>query len=82
MATHSIIAIKCGGRRENADRLQKVLTKYGCIVKMRLGLHETGDLCSDDGLILLQLAGDPDKFPVFLDELNELSGIRAKLIEL
>ena len=37
----------------------KTLTEYGCNIKLRVGLHETGeDFCSDDGVIMLQACGD------------------------
>ena len=79
---HKLIVIAVDHRREEAEKLQKVLTKYGCEVKTRLGLHEAGDLCSDEGLILLQLIPETAEAKNFLGELNGLEGVRATLIEL
>ncbi len=52
----SIMAIKISPRNEVAPKVQEILTKNGCIIKTRLGLHETtNDSCSKSGLILLEL---------------------------
>lgn len=79
---HKLIVIAVDHRREEAEKLQKVLTKYGCEVKTRLGLHEAGDLCSDEGLILLQLIPETEDATNFIEELNTLEGVRSTLIEL
>ena len=79
---HKLIVIAVDHRREEAEKLQKVLTKYGCEVKTRLGLHEAGDLCSDEGLILLQLIPETEDATNFFEELNTLEGVRSTLIEL
>lgn len=78
---HKVVVIGVQHRREEADKLQKVLTEHGCEVKARLGLHEAGDLCSDEGLIILQLVPDEPKADSLVDELNRLDGIKAKLVE-
>lgn len=81
MNRHIIMAIGVNKRSKHVPDLQKVLTEFGCIIKMRLGLHEAGDACSDDGLIILHLAGDKNEMDNLLNALNQLDGIRAKLIE-
>lgn len=78
---HKVVVISVQHRREEADKLQKVLTEHGCEVKARLGLHEAGDLCSDEGLIILQLVPDEPKAASLVDELNRLDGVKAKLVE-
>jgi hypothetical protein len=78
---HKVVVIGIQHRREEADKLQKVLTEHGCEVKARLGLHEAGSLCSDEGLIILQLVPDEPKADSLVADLNKLDGIRAKLVE-
>ncbi len=80
--SHKLIVVAVEHRREEAEMLQKVLTEHGCKVKTRLGLHEAGDICSDEGLIILQLASDEPEAKEFLNDLNALKGVRAKLIDL
>lgn len=54
-----IMVILQKNRSNTASKVQDVLTKYGCYIRVRLGLHEAGiDTCSDTGMILLQLCGD------------------------
>jgi hypothetical protein len=77
-----IIAAAVSHRREEAESLQKVLTDHGCKIKARLGLHEAGGVCSEEGLIILQLVPGEPGAAEFLDDLNKLNGVRAQLIEL
>jgi hypothetical protein len=67
----------------NASKFQQVLTKNGCKIKARLGLHEVSeDLCANDGLIVLQPYGEKNEVEQLVKELNGLEGVRAKLIDL
>lgn len=53
-----IMGISINTRNTHAVHVQDVLTKHGCIIKTRLGLHETSDdCCSRKGIVLLQLCG-------------------------
>lgn len=69
-----IMAINVGNRNDAASEVQELLTKYGCIIKIRLGLHDTGEDCSRRGLIILELSADKMKE---IEELEE----RLKQIE-
>jgi metal-responsive CopG/Arc/MetJ family transcriptional regulator len=82
MSTYNIMAIVINRRSKNAVEVQNLLTKYGCIIKMRLGLHEAGNVCSEEGLVLLQLAGDSEDIENFEKELNNMDGVRTKLMEI
>ena len=79
--SQKVVVIGIQHRREEADKLQKLLTQHGCEVKARLGLHEAGSICSDEGLIILQLVPDEPKADSLVEELNKLDGITAKLVE-
>lgn len=84
MTNHQIMIIRVNQRVQNAEKLQKVLSTYGCGIRTRLGLHEAGvgDTCANDGLILLQLAVGAADYQAFAAELNEIDGIIAKLVEI
>ena len=83
MGCYYIVGLRVNHRTANAVKLQEALTKYGCHIKLRVGLHETGeDFCSDDGVILLQACGEPETIRQMLDAFNDLEGIRAKMMEL
>ena len=54
----TIMAIMLDRRVDNAVAVQGVLTKHGCAIRMRLGLHEVDkEFCANWGLVLLQICG-------------------------
>jgi hypothetical protein len=79
----TIMAILLKHRTEGAVRVQEILTKYGCHIKVRLGLHEGAvNACSEEGLILLQLCGTQDELHAMLNELNSVQQVRAKMMNI
>jgi hypothetical protein len=70
-------------RVDNALKIQETLTKNGCIIKTRLGLHDVSETsCANDGLILLQPCGEREEIEKLVADLNGIGGVRAKLIDL
>jgi len=58
----TVMAILVKNRKETADKVQKILTAWGCLIKTRLGLHDgVLDNCSEAGLIVLELVGSPEQ---------------------
>lgn len=83
MSCFYIIGVRMNNRTSNAMRFQEVLTKNGCQLRARLGLHEAGgDVCANDGLIVLQACGTKQEVESLTAELNALEGVTAKLIDL
>jgi len=83
MSCYYIIGIRMENRIENAVKFQEILTKNGCKIKTRLGLHEVSDdKCSNDGIIVLQPYGNKEDVEALVNELNCLEGITAKYIDL
>jgi hypothetical protein len=80
MSDFEVMLIKVDQRIKKAGDVQAVLTKYGCNIKMRLGLHEAGDVCSNQGLIILQLTGEANELKRFEHELGEVEGVKAKIV--
>jgi len=78
----NIMAVKIGSRREESPKVQEVLSQFGCSIKMRLGLHEAGEVCSEEGVLILQLTGDTDELKKLEAALNELKSVQAKMIVL
>jgi hypothetical protein len=71
------MAIILDPRTNNAPKVQEVLTKHGCIIKMRLGLHETSSqMCSERGLILLQLCGEDNEINALKEDLVSVQGVK------
>ena len=82
MSGYNIMAVLISHRSKKAPQFQEVLTKYGCAIKMRLGLHETGDVCSEEGLILLQLSCKDEIIKALENDLNSIDGIKAKTMSI
>jgi hypothetical protein len=83
MSCYYIIGVRMDNRISNARKLQETLTKNGCKIKTRLGLHEVSDVaCSNDGIIVLQPYGSREEVETLVKELNSLEGIMARYIDL
>ena len=55
----TILGLKLINRVNTAVEFQKILSKYGCSIKTRIGLHSLqGNFCSPDGIILLEIIDD------------------------
>lgn len=65
----TIIGIQVSNRIEEATKLQEILTKYGCLIKTRIGLHDMGEYkCLNYGVVLIQVV---DKINEIYDELSK-----------
>lgn len=74
-----ILAVLQQNRVETAVEVQNVLTKYGCHIRVRLGLHDAGlDSCSNSGIILLQLCGDEIPLQQFEQDLLAIPNVKVK----
>ncbi|MCX7780640.1 MAG: hypothetical protein N2491_06970 [Negativicutes bacterium] len=78
-----IMAILQENRTETAPKVQDILTRYGCHIRVRLGLHDAGlEHCANNGLILLQLCGNPIPVRELETELQAVPGVKVKHMEL
>ncbi len=74
-----ILGVHIKNRTHEAVKIQDILTKYGCSIKTRLGLHEvTEDHCSTQGIIILELTGDTQECIKLENELHALDGVEVK----
>ena len=74
-----ILGIRLSDRAGEADKVQSVLTKFGCSIKTRLGLHEVNDdFCDKAGLIILELTGDVNEFMKLETALLTIEGLDVK----
>lgn len=73
---HNIVGVHITDRVQNVPAVQAVLTKYGCSIKTRLGLHDVSDdFCSPNGLLIIELTGDDQNRDSFVNELKEVDGV-------
>jgi hypothetical protein len=71
---HTIFGIHISHRTENVPALQTTLTKYGCNIRTRLGIHDAdATSCSPSGLVLVDVFGPETE--LFFMELSNLKGV-------
>ena len=79
----TILIIHMDKRRKDAPPAQEILTRHGCIIKTRLGIHDgVLDKCSDHGLIILELVGERRQIQKLEKELKALSGVKTKSVKI
>lgn len=79
MDKHILMGVHITERVEHATAVQKVLTRYGCQIRTRLGLHEADSgLCSSNGLILLELLDDDPACAELRTELAAIAGVEVQ----
>ena len=76
---HIILGIQLANRARLAQEVQKLLTKYGCSIKTRVGMHDVhGGKCSPTGIILLEMFGNEKPINEMVKKLNSLKGVKVK----
>lgn len=79
----TIMAITIDPRTSHAPQVQTVLTKHGCIIRTRLGLHEVRSAsCSETGLIILHIHSELDEVKTLEKELLDVEGVKVKYMTL
>ena len=75
MEQHIILGVHIADRTRHVGEVQSLLSEYGCYIKTRLGLHEASkQVCSPNGLIILELIDDPVMADEFSGKLAALEG--------
>ena len=82
MECQTIMAVLIDRRSEAALRVQEALTRNGCIINARLGLHEAGAQCSEHGLLILHLCGAPEEVASLEADLRAIPGVKPKSMQL
>ncbi len=72
----SVIALVLGNRQEDAPEVQKVLTAYGYLFKVRLGVP-WGEVCPNEGLIILVADGSEEELSEFLTEMKKFPHLKV-----
>jgi hypothetical protein len=79
MKKHVVFGVHVTDRLKHVDRVQHLLSEYGCNIKTRLELHEVSEqFCSSNGLLLLEMVGDEKKCMELADKLNAVEGIEVQ----
>lgn len=79
----TVLLVLIGQRKQAAVQVQKVLTGWGCMIKTRLGIHDgVMEKCSDQGLLILELAGERKKMDELSRKISLINGVSSKLVDL
>jgi len=72
-----IVGFKLHERIKSASQVQELLSKYGCEIRTRLGLHVTSsESCSPQGLIILEFVDNAESAVAnFEKELLEIADV-------
>ena len=75
-----IMGVHLQNRMKDATNFQSILSKYGCSITTRLGLHmSASDTCGSSGLIILEFVDNADKeAQKFEEEVSALENIRIQ----
>ncbi|MEJ6951398.1 hypothetical protein [Natronospora cellulosivora (SeqCode)] len=73
----TVMAVLIDKRTDAAPKVQEILTKHGCIIASRIGLHQTGE-CAEEGLIILHLFGSEEDNKKLEDELNSVHRVKVE----
>ena len=77
---HTIFGVHISRRVENVPGVQAVLSKYGCNIRTRLGLHDADSTsCSPSGLLLVDAFGP--ELEDFYKELRALKGVDVQRMD-
>lgn len=76
-----VLGLQVFDRIKEAGRTQSVLSRYAHCISTRLGFHElTSEVCSRDGFIILELAGDRGEWDKLQKELEEIGGLNVQVM--
>lgn len=74
-----ILGIAVNDNAGEAIRIQSILTKFGCSIKTRLGLHEVNnEKCNTEGIILLELCGNTEEMDKLEKELLKIENLKVR----
>lgn len=79
MSQIRIIGLHIADRIKEAGNTQSVLARHSRIIRSRLGFHELNeDICSRNGIIILNLAGTVTEQDALLNDLKAIGGLEVR----
>ncbi|MDR1942465.1 MAG: hypothetical protein LBQ47_09080 [Endomicrobium sp.] len=79
----NILILSIEKRSKDAVKVQQILTKAGCMIKTRLGIHEASEnSCSDAGIIILELVGAPKEIKDLISKFADVKSVKTKFVRI
>ncbi|MFA7074100.1 MAG: hypothetical protein WC234_02805 [Endomicrobiaceae bacterium] len=77
----NIIIVSVEKRQAVSVKVQAILTEFGCMIKTRLGIHDSSaSSCSENGLIILECIGSKKDVSGLNKKLASVKGVKSKLV--
>ena len=74
-----VLGVLLGKRQDSAAKFQEIITKHGCSIKTRIGLHHAdANKCPIGGVILLDLIGEDAELQALEDEIKALPDVNIQ----
>jgi len=79
----TIMGIQLQQRHDTSTDVQSLLTKYGCAIKTRIGVHEApSDSCSEQGIIIVEFVDNAVKEVQEMEQaLSNIEGVIVRKME-
>jgi len=79
MSQIRIIGLLIADRIKEAGSTQSVLARHSRIIRSRLGFHELNeDICSRNGIIILNLTGTVEEQDAIVSDLKAIGGLEVR----
>jgi len=80
---YNLMGIVIENRNNKAPDVQEILTRFGCIINLRIGYHEkVENACLNEGLIILELLNNDEEIKKLKKELKSVEGIRVETLSI
>lgn len=76
-----VIAVTLDKRTEDAPDVQEIFTRHGCIINVRLGVHELQG-CSNKGLIVLVTNGNEGETEQLIKDLKAHPRVKVSALDI
>jgi len=82
MSKTTIFGVLLSNRINTACKFQEVVTKYGCSIKTRIGLHDVSEgKCSPNGVILLEVIGEDGEIAAMEKDLSMIPEVKLQKMD-
>ena len=79
MVKTTILGVLLRKRTMTATTFQDILSRHGCNIKTRIGIHTaTDNVCSPDGVILLDVVGEDADIESLEKDLRNIDGAEVQ----
>jgi len=79
MADTTILGVLLRKRVQSSESFQEIISRHGCIIKTRIGIHNVANnVCSPDGVILLDIIGDDAEIAALENDIKSIEGAEVQ----